>query len=101
MQGDLISRSELLKLFPVNLKAPFWHVTGIRAAIGAMDAVDAVPVVRCRECKHRGGYHCPMYHTETSLDDLDGFDDYSVDKTDGDGFCERGEKVMRCSDKQT
>jgi hypothetical protein len=33
-----------------------------------------------------------MYHTETSLDDLDGFDDYNVDKTDGDGFCHRGER---------
>lgn len=48
--------------------------------------IDAVPVVRCKDCKHRGGYNCPMYHTETSLDDLDGFDDYNVDRTDGDGF---------------
>ena len=54
--------------------------------------IDAVPVVRCKDCKHRGGYNCPMYHTETSLDDLDGFDDYNVDKTDSDGFCHRGEK---------
>lgn len=54
--------------------------------------IDAVPVVRCRDCKHRGGYHCPMYHTETSFDDLDGFDEYNVDKTDGDGFCHRGER---------
>lgn len=54
--------------------------------------VDAVPVIRCKDCKHRGGYHCPMYHTETSLDDLDGFDEYTVDRTDGDGFCHRGEK---------
>lgn len=54
--------------------------------------VDAVPVIRCKDCKHRGGYKCPMYHNETSLDDLDGFDDYNVDKTDGDGFCHRGEK---------
>lgn len=55
-------------------------------------AVGAVPVIRCRDCKHRGGYHCPMYHTETSLDDLDGFDDYTVDRRDGDGFCHRGER---------
>ena len=46
--SDLISRSELLKMFPVNLNAPFWHVTGIRAAIGAVDVVDAVPVVHAR-----------------------------------------------------
>ena len=54
--------------------------------------IDAVPVIRCKDCKHRGGYNCPMYHTETSLDDLDGFDDYTVDRTDGDGFCHRGER---------
>jgi hypothetical protein len=52
--NDLISRSELLKLFPVNLEAPFWHVTGIRAAIGAVDAIDAVSVIRCKDCKNWG-----------------------------------------------
>ena len=92
MQGDLISRRELLKLLPLDMENPLWHFTGIRAAIEAAPAVDAVPVVRCKDCKRRGGYHCPMYHTETSLDDLDGFDDYNVDKTDGDGFCHRGER---------
>lgn len=101
MQGDLISRSELLKLFPVHLDAPFWHVTGIRAAIGAMDAVDAVPVVRCRECKHRGGYHCPMYTEEPETYDGDLVEWIADDRTRDDGYCERGETVMRCSDKQT
>lgn len=60
--------------------------------IEQMPTIDAVPVIRCKDCKHRGGYHCPMYHTETSLDDLDGFDDYNVDRTDSDGFCHRGER---------
>ena len=64
----------------------------VEDALQDTPTIDAVPVVRCKECKHRGGYHCPMYHTETSLDDLDGFDDYNVDKTDGDGFCHRGER---------
>lgn len=64
----------------------------IMRLIEQMPTIDAVPVVRCKDCKHRGGYNCPMYHTETSLDDLDGFDDYNVDKTDGDGFCHRGER---------
>lgn len=50
MQGDLISRSELLKLFPLDMRNPLWHFTGIRAAIEAAPAVDAVPVVRCRDC---------------------------------------------------
>ena len=64
----------------------------VRSQVINLPTVDAVPVVRCRECKRRGGYKCPMYHTETSLDDLDGFDDYNIDKTDDDGFCHRGEK---------
>ena len=64
----------------------------VEDALQDTPTVDAVQVVKCKDCKHRGGYHCPMYHTETSLDDLDGFDDYNVDKTDGDGFCHRGEK---------
>lgn len=97
--SDLISRSAVLEYLcsGCSLKdhgetpacgTPCSDYTGIND----LPAVDAVPVVRCKDCKHRGGYHCPMYHTETSLDDLDGFDDYNVDKTDGDGFCHRGEK---------
>lgn len=64
----------------------------VEDALQDTPTIDAVPVIRCKDCKHRGGYHCPMYHTETSLDDLDGFDDYNVDRTDNNGFCHRGEK---------
>lgn len=64
----------------------------VEDALQDAPTIDAVPVIRCKDCKHRGGYHCPMYHTETSLDDLDGFDDYNVDRTDNNGFCHRGEK---------
>jgi hypothetical protein len=34
-----------------------------------------------------------MYHTETCIDDLDGFDDYNVDRTDNDGFCHLGARM--------
>lgn len=57
-----------------------------------LPAIDAVPVVRCNDCKYRCTLVCPMYHTETCLDDLDGFDDYNVDRTDNDGFCHLGER---------
>ena len=30
----------------------------------SMPTVDAVEVVRCKDCKHRGDYGCPMYHEE-------------------------------------
>lgn len=60
--------------------------------INEIPALDAVPVVRCKDCKYRCTLVCPMYHTETCLDDLDGFDDYNVDRTDDDGFCHLGEQ---------
>ena len=63
--------------------------------IQKIPAIDAVPVVRCKDCERRCTYKCPMYHTETCFDDLDGFDDYSVDKTDGNGFCHQGKRNGR------
>lgn len=61
--------------------------------IECKNTIDAVPVVRCVDCKHRCTFVCPMYHTETYIGDLDGFDDdYEVDRTDDDGFCHLGER---------
>ena len=84
---DAISRSNLIKLCH-NL------VCGTVGPneIARVPGIDAVPVVRCVDCKHRCTFVCPMYHTETCLDDLDGFDDYNVDRTDDDGFCHLGER---------
>ncbi len=30
----------------------YWHYTGVNAFIGAAPTVDAVPVVRCKDCEH-------------------------------------------------
>lgn len=94
--SDLINRSAVLELSYFEI-TPNYDCPSVALVVDVEDieklpAVDAVPVIRCKDCKHRGGYNCPMYHTETSLDDLDGFDDYNVDRTDGDGFCHRGER---------
>ena len=51
--SDMISRGELLKLFPVDMENPLWHFTGIRAAIEAAPTIAAVPVVRCKDCIYR------------------------------------------------
>lgn len=85
--NDAISRSNLIKLCR-NL------VSGTVSPndIARVPGIDAVPVVRCVDCKYRCTMVCPMYHTETCLDDLDGFDDYDVDRTDNDGFCHLGER---------
>ena len=93
MENDAISRSELLKLFPVNLDAPFWHVTGIRAAIGSVDALDVVPVVRCKDCWKRGGYQCPMFYEELESYDEGAYEWIAHDNTERNGFCDRGERM--------
>lgn len=80
------------KNLPANDKARVDAYTCCIAEVMNSPTIDAVPVVRCVDCKHRCTFVCPMYHTETCLDDLDGFDDYDVDRTDDDGFCHLGER---------
>lgn len=55
--------------------------------------VDAVEVVRCRDCMYRGFDYCPMCHDEYTYDEDDGGDYYTVDNTDDDGFCHMGAKL--------
>ena len=90
----LIEKDPIMKFIEDGLNNKHYGHVGVEiiTEVEFAPAIDAVPVIRCKDCKHRGGYNCPMYHTETSLDDLDGFDDYNVDRTDGDGFCHRGER---------
>ena len=63
------------------------------AEIKALEAptIDAVPVVRCRECKYRGDeLKCPMCFDEWDEEDP-GF--LRIDKTVDDGFCHMGAKM--------
>lgn len=55
--------------------------------------IDAVPVVRCKDCKHRGYDVCPMWHDEYTYDDDDGGDYCVVDNTTDNGFCHMGAKM--------
>lgn len=68
---------------------------GIRKALHEIETsptIDAVEVVRCKDCKHRGIVtECPMCYTEDSYDDDYGYDYWDVDKTVDDGFCHCGE----------
>lgn len=89
----------VVERYSFGVPSPFSHGQsmrgGIRKALRCIEqaqTIDAVPVVRCVDCKHRCTLVCPMYHMETCLDDLDGFDDYYVDRTDDDGFCHLGER---------
>ena len=100
MESDLISRSALIKILDecvdtVEKQENKSLIFAFGEFIKSAPAIDAVPVVRCRDCERRCTYKCPMYHTETCFDGLDGFDDYSVDKTDGNGFCHQGKRNGR------
>ena len=55
--------------------------------------IDAVPVVRCRECKHRYTENCPMYFHDFYW--LEGYGEYvddDTDHTEDDYFCQKGER---------
>lgn len=58
--------------------------------------IDAVPVVRCKDCKHRHEDECPMqFEEQFDIDEGDGYYDteYIIhDYTRNDGFCSWGER---------
>lgn len=55
--------------------------------------IDAVEVVRCKDCKYRGYDDCPMCHDEYYYDEEDGGDWVTRDMTVDDGFCHKGAKM--------
>ena len=62
-------------------------------SIADAPTIDAVPIVRCWECKHRETTDCPMCHEEYYVDEDDGGDYYIVDRAvDSNGFCCAGER---------
>lgn len=72
--GDLISRGKLF-----NLLAPVQTLGEAYGIIQGMEIVDAVEVVRCRDCKHNPletWFDCPLSHL----------------KYDGDRWCWKGER---------
>lgn len=74
-------------LHPISLET-------VIKALGDTPTVDAVRVVRCKRCKHRGFYECPMYHEEWYDYDDDGYLETGVyvrDYTEDNGFCHKGE----------
>lgn len=61
----------------------------VLARVKTMLDIDAVPVVRCRECVFRGQHDlCPMNVRVYMLDEA-----AYLDCTEDDGFCHKGEKM--------
>jgi predicted RNA-binding Zn-ribbon protein involved in translation (DUF1610 family) len=59
------------------------------AAIEAAPTIEAAPVVRCKDCKHRGtSYDCPFRRIVFTEAEGYHYDDCTMD----DSFCSFGEK---------
>lgn len=97
MKNDLIRREDAIRAGREIPDLIFDHYFGngdVEALMNAIPTVDAVEVVRCRDCKHRGIVsECPMCYTEDSYDDDYGYEYWDVDKTVDEGFCHCGEKA--------
>ena len=84
----LIDADRLSESIYDNVPAPYedasWAKENCLAEIEAAQTIDAVPVVRCRECKYRFGNNghskngCPIIDTNIWMDD--------------DDFCSYGER---------
>ena len=64
-----------------------------KAFLDKFPTIDAVPVVRCWECKHRYTENCPMYFHDSYWHE--GYEEYADDDTDhteDDYFCSKGER---------
>lgn len=57
-------------------------------------AVDAVEVVRCKDCWKRGNeVHCPMCHEDEYYEEDYGVGYVTRDYTEDDGYCHKGAKM--------
>lgn len=92
--SDLIRRDDILK--ELNDSKYSWQdYDEMEYALNHVPSVDAVEIVRCKDCKWRGDYGCPMYHEEYVEWDDDGYHEWEVvehDRTRDDGFCNLGEQ---------
>ena len=68
---------------PAEMRFVFWK------DIEKAPTIDAVPVVRCRDCIHRGWeLECPMCFDEWDENGI-----HTVDHTTDDGFCHNGKEA--------
>lgn len=111
MSGDLISRKALVKNLlqvrqeykdkDINNNNRFCATMrgGLRKALREVEkapAVDAVEIVRCKDCVYRGNASkCPMCFSEyfDSFETDYGMDCTVTDNTTDDGFCHKGAKM--------
>lgn len=108
--GDLISReaaiAEIKRIYCTacnsynGVRCRACNFDDAMSVIDDAPTVDAVEVVRCKDCIHRGNEHdCPMCWTEWFDDPFDGLDSVLRDNTTDDGFCHKGAKMDKEAEK--
>lgn len=70
--ADLIERESLNKWCHETMKAQttveeMSYIRTFWDAVNAVPNVDAVPVVRCKDCKHDGLFDCPICYIEKQI----------------------------------
>ena len=57
----LINADKLKAVFPARHNNKFVLIADVRAAINQAPEVDAVPVVRCKDCEYKCGSACDKF----------------------------------------
>ena len=70
-----------------DLAAALGDVQTVRDILSDAPTIDAVPVVRCCECRHRYTMNCSMYYECSQCGG-------KLDWTTDDGFCDRGQRKI-------
>ena len=82
--GDLDALKAQLNKLPMMSN---WGEAFMPLLIDEQPTIDAVPVVRCRECRHRYTMNCSMYYECSQCGG-------QLDWTTDDGFCDRGQRKI-------
>lgn len=94
MNDDLISRSALLKEFEKieNKCSPSWSLifAGMKQIVQNAPDVDAVQVVRCKDCGYYKGGCCDLHSVYA-----DGYTSGYNCMPDDDDFCSLGERSTK------
>ena len=68
-------------------------ILAVKSTLHSAKTIDAVPVVRCRECIHRYTENCPMFFHDSYWHE--GYEEYvddDTDHTEDDYFCPEGKR---------
>ena len=93
----LIDADRLSEAIYDNVPAPYEDAVFAKedclTEVYAAPTVDAVPVVRCRDCIHRYTENCPMFfHASYWHEGYEEYVDDDTDHTEDDYFCPEGKR---------